>query len=500
MSVEEEVVLGEVEVDRLKLSALNPRKNFDDAKIKDLAASITEKGIITPLVVRKIGEGTLFFEIVCGARRYKAAKMAKLVKVPVLIRELDDRSVLEIMSIENLQREDVHPLEEAEGYEKLIKDYRYEVKDLAAKVGKGESYIYQRLKLCELIPENRKLFYEGKFSPSVALLVARIPAHLQKDAGKKIVSGRWGNGGPMSHAEASDFIAKDLMLELSEAPFDTKDSSLAGKGSCVDCLKRTGNEPSLFPDIKKKDTCTDPACFARKKNAAYQRQAEQFKQQGKKVLSEKEAHELGQYQCPYHRLSENCRHDPKGRSYGELVKPDKAAETAVALVDGKAVPVIAEAQFKKVCEKLKYKFSENRIYDKAAAGERKKEQLRKDVRMKLIAAVNAKVVEDKAHAFFKIFAERLIYHISHDGKCSFVKRHYPDVKREAASEKLDDHFKLLQEKDYLPFCVEMLMHDEGIYAHSDGYSETAEALAKVYKIDVKKIEAGVKAAKDAKKK
>lgn len=281
----------------ITVSKLNPRKHFNPDKLLELAGSIKDKGILQPILVRPQGKK---YEIICGERRYRAAVQAGLKEIPSIVRELDDRQVLEIQVIENLQREDVHPLEEAEGYEALMKKHGYkDVKDIAVKVGKSTAYIYGRMKLCELIPENRKLFFEGKLTPSVALLVARVPAELQKEAGLFISKGgdSWDRAGEcMSYKNASIYLKNDFMMALKEAPFDAFEKALAGKPACVDCLKRTGNQKDLFPDISGKDICTDPKCFQEKKTAKIARMIERLREKGETVLSEDDAKKIFPYE------------------------------------------------------------------------------------------------------------------------------------------------------------------------------------------------------------
>jgi len=278
----------------IRVAIHNHRKHIDEAKLKEMAESIKEKGVIEPIIVRPTGS---HFEIVCGERRYRASQLAGNTDIPAVVRTLDDKQALEFQVIENLQREDVHPLEEAEGYELLMQKHGYKtVDDLAIKVGKSKAYIYGRLKLCELLPENRKLFYDGKLSPSTALLVARIPAHLQKEAGKKVACGRCQGDAPMSYREALEWIEEDFMLRLKEAQFDTKEKGLAGKSSCADCPKRTGNQKELFADVTGADVCTDPACFNAKKSAFAQRHVNALKKDGKQVVSPEEAKKLFDYE------------------------------------------------------------------------------------------------------------------------------------------------------------------------------------------------------------
>ncbi len=135
-----------VELKDIKPSQHNARKTFDEAKIKELSASIKEKGVIEPIIIRPANGK---YEVVCGERRFRASQMAGITTIPAVIKELDDKQAIEYQIIENLHREDVHPLEEAEGYELLMKKHGYKtVEDIAVKVGKSKGYVYGRLKLC----------------------------------------------------------------------------------------------------------------------------------------------------------------------------------------------------------------------------------------------------------------------------------------------------------------------------------------------------------------
>ncbi len=347
-----------VKIDGIKVSTFNARKTFDEAKMKELTVSVKEKGIINPILIRPLNGK---YELVSGERRMRAAVAAGLLEIPAVIRELTDQQALECMVIENLQREDVHPLEEAEGYEQLMKKHGYkDAKDIAAKVGKSPTYIYGRLKLCELIPENRKLFLSGKFSPSVALLVARIPAGLQKAAGDKVAKGKqWGDRGPMSYRDAQKYIRNNFMLELKGASFDTKDKTLCLRcGPCTICMKRTGNQKELFQDVSSADVCTDPVCFEAKKKAHVDKIISKVKLAGKKILSAQESKAVFPYSSSnpekgYIRLDSVCYDDPKHHSYKQLSAADKDAEIVYALHpdQGVVVALITKATATQIIKK-----------------------------------------------------------------------------------------------------------------------------------------------------
>jgi ParB family transcriptional regulator, chromosome partitioning protein len=333
-----------VPVARLVESPLNHRKRtWGD--MEDMIASVRSKGVLQPILARPVtGIGENMLEIVFGHRRVRAAREAGLEAVPAVIRELSDFEVVEAQVIENLQRADVHPLEEAEGYEQLLasKEHAYTVDDIAAKVGKSKAYVYGRMKLLALCPAARKAFYDGKLNASVALLLARIPVpELQEKAIAAVLNGgEWdhetGERGVMSFRDAQAFVIEEYTLRLAEAPFKKDDAELLpAAGPCTTCPKRTGAQPELFADVKSADVCTDPTCFAEKKKAEFARIRTTAKEKGLRLLTEKESREVfDQYQVnagavrwasPFVKLSDRCEDDPKRRTWKQLLA-DKAPE------------------------------------------------------------------------------------------------------------------------------------------------------------------------------
>ena len=139
-----------------------PRKNFDDEALEDLADSIREHGIIQPLTVRRLSSG--YYQIIAGERRWRAAKKAGLREVPAVIIDADDRKVMEIGLIENLQREDLNPMEEAEGYQVLLTDFGMTQEEVARRMGKSRPAITNALRLTALPPEVRELLIAGQLS------------------------------------------------------------------------------------------------------------------------------------------------------------------------------------------------------------------------------------------------------------------------------------------------------------------------------------------------
>lgn len=294
--------------DMLRLGAIapsltNPRKHFNAERLAELAASIKASGVNTPVLVRPLPASLVqdtanmeprpTFELVTGERRYRASQMAGQATIPAVIRTLTDDQVLEIQIIENLQRDDLQPLEEAEGYEALMShhDPRMTVDQVAAKIGKSRSYVYGRLKLLDLGTEGREALREGRLDASRALLLARIPdTKMQADAlGNMFDYG----GSPLSYREASQLIQRQYMLRLAEAKFKITDETLVpDAGSCRMCPKRTGADPDLFADVKGADVCTDPACFRRKADGHQEQLMAKARESGATIIEGREAKEL----------------------------------------------------------------------------------------------------------------------------------------------------------------------------------------------------------------
>jgi ParB/RepB/Spo0J family partition protein len=171
-----------IPLEQIMPSPLNPRRAVTGDQLEELAASIREKGLLQPVLVRPGVNGAGAFELVCGHRRLAAAQVVGLEELPAIVRELDDQAVLEIQVIENLQRADLHPLEEAESYRRLLLVKGYDVARIAEKIGRSVKYVYDRVKLLELTKEAKKLFLEDKITAGHAILLARLKPKDQERA------------------------------------------------------------------------------------------------------------------------------------------------------------------------------------------------------------------------------------------------------------------------------------------------------------------------------
>ncbi|PZU84213.1 MAG: chromosome partitioning protein ParB [Shinella sp.] len=151
----------------------NPRRYFDEAELQDLAGSIRQHGIVQPVVVRT--RGTDRFEIIAGERRWRAAQLAGLVEIPVIVRDVDDRTALELAIVENVQRADLNPLEEALGYEQLIAEHGYTQNDLGEIIGKSRSHVANSLRLLKLPDPVRDMLADGSLSAGHARALVSTP-------------------------------------------------------------------------------------------------------------------------------------------------------------------------------------------------------------------------------------------------------------------------------------------------------------------------------------
>ena len=212
-------------ISQVETCSSQPRKRFDDESLQELADSISQHGIIQPLTVRKLSSG--YYQIIAGERRWRAARLAGLQEVPVIVIEADDRKAAELAMIENLQREDLNPMEEAAGFQSLIESYHMTQEEAAQRVGKSRSAVTNALRLLGLTPAVRKLVEEGKLSAGHARALVPLSPSLQESAANAIVSG----GLSVRQTEA---LVKRLSAEKKEAQIKDPDE--------VDYLAEAQNE------------------------------------------------------------------------------------------------------------------------------------------------------------------------------------------------------------------------------------------------------------------
>jgi ParB family chromosome partitioning protein len=189
-------------------SSTKPRKTFDDERLEELAESIRSKGVLSPLLARGVNG---HFEVVSGAGRYRAAKSAALLEVPVRIVALTDAEALETQIIENIQMADERPFEEAQGFRTLLEreEVGYTVEKIAAKTGKADAHIAKRLRLLGSIPTVADAFTARRIGIEHALLIAKLGANVQEEALRRCFDGYYGRIGYGSHTPKK-FTQRDL--------------------------------------------------------------------------------------------------------------------------------------------------------------------------------------------------------------------------------------------------------------------------------------------------
>ena len=258
--------LTTVKLSDIVLSETNPRNEsgtgLDESNLKELSASIKQDGVIQPIVLRQNGSPGKY-ELVCGERRFRASKLAGLTEIPATVRELTDEQAFDLQITENLQRKDVHPLDEAIAFKSLF-DKKQSIADIALRFGKPELFVVARIKLNDLIQKLKQDFYSGKFGIGQAFLMARLtPEEQQKSLNQFTEYNR-----EYKSVKALSRMIDDVLCKLSSAPFKKDDAKLVEKaGPCTTCPKRSGANATLFGDFKEKDVCFDRACFNSKMQA-----------------------------------------------------------------------------------------------------------------------------------------------------------------------------------------------------------------------------------------
>lgn len=255
----------QIKLSDISFSPFNYRyggKPVDDDSLQELAASIKSHEVIQPVTVRPLTDGK--YELVIGERRYRASKMAGKKTIPAIIRELTDEQVKEVQVIENLQREDPHPMAEAIGIMQLLslKEKKVTPEDIAGRIGKSVAYVYQRLKLNNLLEQFREMYFDGAINSSQALKIARLDHGSQTDFYNNHCQD-WKE----ENWEIYNFNnrIRNYQLDLTRAPFNIKDGKLDKKaGACTKCPHNTAVTTSLFPEDSTDARCTNRPCYDKK--------------------------------------------------------------------------------------------------------------------------------------------------------------------------------------------------------------------------------------------
>jgi ParB family transcriptional regulator, chromosome partitioning protein len=249
-----------ISIDEIDFSPLNYRKHFSQQDLDNFAAELLQHGIISPLTVREMPAGR--FELVAGERRLRAARIAKLKEVPAIIKSLSDEEVIEIQLAENIQRENPHPMHEAQAIGQMQQSGK-NIDEIAGRLGKSKQFVYGRIKLLSLIESFQEMFLAGIITLHQAVEIAGISTESQQD---------FFDADCRDWKSIEDFSIDDLQYalrsykyDLKNAPFNIKDKKLVPEaGACNVCPSNTATLKSLFPEYAKQAICSNKECYQKK--------------------------------------------------------------------------------------------------------------------------------------------------------------------------------------------------------------------------------------------
>ena len=265
-----------LKLEQIQPSALNPRKVYDEAALQELADSIKTQGLLNPITVRPVPDVVnrnceQLYEIICGERRWRAMGLLKEKEIAVIIRELNDDEAFEVMITENLQRQDIEPLDEATAY-LALQGRGLSVADMSAKFGKSERYIRDRLKLNELILIFKEALAHDRLTLCSAIMLARLDEDKQNEIadyhgyfhGTEPVEG-WKDIEPLSTQDIKDYL-EDNFVTLDGAIFLPEDDWNKDQQPrlCSMCANNSSCQQSIWPELASKARCADGQCFKEK--------------------------------------------------------------------------------------------------------------------------------------------------------------------------------------------------------------------------------------------
>src|SRR5258707_5085179 len=488
-------------------SSTNPRKVFDEERLEELAGSIRSKGVLSPLLVRRING---HFEIVTGARRYRAAQRAGLNEIPVRIGAFTDEEALEIQIIENIQRDDVHPFEEAQGFRALLdrEGADYSIEKIAAKPEKAASFIAKRLNLLDLTHPAADAFTAGHIGVEQALLIAKLAPDMQEKALAHCFDGYFaGNDSERSLVPASRlqaWIEQNIYLSLKSVPFSKDDETLLPEaGSCANCPKRTGFNTLLFSEVRE-DSCADAACFNRKLDAHI---TQRVSKMPNLVQISENYNTTDETPLLAHRnyvevVTRKSKKGKEGRPEEKLCDHLTQAIHADGINKGHLVKVCADTTCKihfggrKEEEKQRLQWK----VEKAAANRKAKETLA--FRHRLLADVLKRVKPHFGTGELRMVAQFVLRSLSHDLTCRLAKPHGLQNPKDANDWQMAEKARTLYKKaDAAALAVlifeAMLLSPAGNASANKDDDPLADA-ASLYKVDTKALRIAVAKAENEK--
>jgi ParB family transcriptional regulator, chromosome partitioning protein len=411
----------DIPLDRICESSSNPRRAFDDGKLRELAENIKLHGVLQAILVRRAPDGTEGkYELVAGARRFRASKLAGKDTIPATVRDLNDAECREIQLIENLQRADIHEMDEGIGYRSLmeLKPDFYTVETIAAQVAKSPSYVKGRISLADLIPAAQTAFYDGKLTVAHALELARLQPADQERALMECFPGHRSTASILKDRKAEamtvrqlrDWIEHEIHLDLKNAPFDINDANLLpAAGACSTCPKRTGNNPLLFPEIRNKSLCTDPACYRAKIEALVKIRVAPLVKEGEKPIQISSA--------PYWQARSKSSDTLYEGQYRRTEREGECPHTqAAVIVDGREAGTVLRICAHENC-KTHRQFSHYEISPQEREQRRRLAlaiRVQKESRSRILQAVRQKLPPALARGDFEMIALDYFRRLGHD--------------------------------------------------------------------------------------
>jgi ParB family transcriptional regulator, chromosome partitioning protein len=488
-----------VRIEELVESTTNPRKTFDEQQLEDLAESIRSKGILSPLLVRRENG---HFEIVTGARRYRAAQRAGLREVPVRVATLTDEEVLETQIVENLLRSDIHPFEEAKGFRALLDREKgaYTIQKLAAKTGKNASFIAKRLCLLDLTQSVADAFTAGRIGVEHALLIAKLAPDVQEEALRRCFDGYYAADDkerslvPVSRLQA--WIGQNIYLSLKSVPFSKEDETLVPEaGSCANCPKRTGFNTLLFSEVRE-DSCADAACFNRKLDAHIAQRV--AKTPGLVMISD---HHQVQGETPIlprqsyvEVVAKKNKNSRESRPEQKLCNHLTPAIHTDGLEKGRLVKVCAQTNCKIHFGNRQQEEKQRLVWieERKAANQNAKQTI--NLRHRILAEVLKRVKAPLGNDALRLVARFVLGSLSHDLACRLAKRHDLAPSKKGQDWELAEKARSLH-KTADGAALAALIFEAVLLAVAGSSTEAKDDLltdsARLYKVDVKTLRSAV---------
>ncbi|MFZ2190028.1 MAG: ParB/RepB/Spo0J family partition protein [Candidatus Magasanikiibacteriota bacterium] len=465
-----------IDIKIITASKTNPRTQFPENEIAELAESITKNGQQLPIVVREIGEKK--YELVDGERRLRACKFAKIETINAEVREMTDVEVLKYQLMTFLHSKNITPLDEAKSLLNLSK-MGLSPEQIAGEVAKDVTHVIRYLRLLKLIPEAMKDFSTGKLPLAHALEICRLQPFDQEKAMEYTMGDFYETDQARSISDVKDYIFQQIHLDLRKISFSKTDPHLLPKaGACTMCVKRSGFNAGLFPDIQLKDTCTDPACFKEKIEAHISAEKASIKAKDLKVI---------EIATGYNKPKDHPQ-SITNRSYKEIKgKPCKYAIMGIA-VDGSTIGKSIQICNNKECSQHWGVKQNSGVRSQKPEKAKTPEQVEKARIAKLKEEMQADIENKTIEQLYAILPDHIPSILNKTGYAYIVKSL---MDRWYVADDVREIFKLKKNQKYdklPPKKLISILHFAAFLNLKDGNEEEAilEA-AKLWKVNIEKV-------------